>query len=202
VVFFFPIILKSLLALNSPVYAYLPTEGNVNFGYLLNTYKTQVAHANAIDTSQSMLGAGIVATGDLSDRASIEISIAHLTKIFYREAGGSHLSEKARLIEVGIGWRRWSFEHVNFGLKLGSGYPFGDYRVVHRDSGLDPGIGTTAREVSHYNGELSVQFEVWSKQRSSFFIDLYYSHGLSAKTGEDASHAGATLTYKSLVREK
>jgi hypothetical protein len=66
------------------IYAYVPTEGNVTAMFGPYFFKTDFKSAVTKAKSPYTTGLGLIANGDINDRAALEIAIFHMNKRFLR----------------------------------------------------------------------------------------------------------------------
>lgn len=183
-------------------YAYIPTEGNVTASYGLYLYKTNFNGSDELNPSPVLGDLGFLTNGDLTDKGSLEIALFHMNKIFYRNLDTLYLAEKSEMIHITLGYRRWLSEKFSAGLSFYSEYTIGDYQTLHSESNVHTQIDTSARDTVEYGVDLSVQQELWSKDKESVFADLRYSYSLSNKENEKGDVYSLFIAYRYIVHEK
>ena len=182
--------------------AYEPKEGNVSA--MLGSYAFQTAYTNGPDgiISPILVGFGVVAMGDVSDHGNLEISLFQMKKFYYRDDNGDFLAEQTQLFHISMGYRYWFNPYFSSALAFASAYPFGDPTVVSRRVAAGHNFETSARALTSYGLDLSVQSQVWANDVMSVILDARYSLSLTSKAGEHADHYGMLLALRYFVQEK
>lgn len=183
-------------------YAYIATEGNVTASYGLFLYKTNFTGSDQLPTSPVLGDLGFVTNGDITDKGSLEIALFHMNKMYYRNIDALYLAEKTELIHIMMGYRRWLSEKWSLGLGFYGAYSIGDYKILHSNSNVHEQIDTSARDTVEYGLDSSIQYELWSKNKESVFVDLRYSYSISNKENEKGDHYTLFLAYRHFIQEK
>ena len=79
-------------------------------------------------------------------------------------------------------------------------FSVGDYQTVFNDTAIGSGF-TSARDITEYGIDLSLQWEIWTKSSLVFVLDGRYFVSLSAKSGEDSNLYSLLLGLKYLIKE-
>jgi len=183
-------------------YAYIPAEGNVTASYGLFLYKTNFTGSDQVPTSPILGDLGFITNGDITGQGSLEIALFHMNKIYYRNINDLYLAEKAELIHITMGYRRWLSEKWSAGLGFYGAYTIGDYQILHSDSNVDQQIDTSARDTVEYGFDFSIQYELWAKNKETVFTDLRYSYSISNKENEKGDHYTLFVGYRHMIQEK
>lgn len=186
----------------SQVSAYSPKEGNVlgSIGFFAHRTNFWTSHTGA--RAPWTGGIALVANGDVSDAGQLEIGVFHMNKQYFRDIGAVYMGEETEEIHVTMGYRRWITPQFSVALSFSSAYSMGDVRELHNDFAPAPAIDTSARDSVEYGFDLSVQYELFSWQRSAIILDGIYSLSVTGKPGEKADHYGALIGYRYFIQEK
>lgn len=182
--------------------AYLPQEGNITA--TVGTWLTKT-HFNDPGTKAKppwLGGFGLIALGDINERGSLEIGLAHQNKIYFRERGGRYLSEGTELMNVTMGYRRWWNPYFSSALLFSSAYTMGNPRTVYSDFTPQDDVDTSARDTTEYAVEFSTQGDLKTWDNVALILDLRYALSLTNKPNEKADHYGFMLGLRYLVQEK
>lgn len=182
--------------------AYTPEEGNVTATFGPYWYQTNFKGLSGHATSPILGGVGLIANGDISDRGALEIAMFYMNKEYFRDQGVDFLAEQTQLIHITMGYRRWLSPYLSTSLAFFSAYGIGEPRVV--DSDIAPGheIDTSARDVTEYGMELSLQSEIWTQDKMAVVLDARYSYSLTAKSSEHSDHYGLFVGFRYFIQKK
>lgn len=183
-------------------FAYVPTEGHVTATFGPYVYKTKFIHPGSKVQVPALVGWTLMANGDFSDKESLEIALFHLRKRFYRESNSQFLGEESELISWTMGYRRWLTPYLSWGLGIFSSYTMGEPSVIYNDFEPQRPLQTSARDITEYGVDFSVQVELWSKDRLGAIADLRYSSSLTSRPGEQGDHYGAMIGIKYFIQGK
>ncbi|MBX3041008.1 MAG: hypothetical protein KF789_09915 [Bdellovibrionaceae bacterium] len=125
-----------------------------------------------------------------------------MNKIYFREQGGSYLSEGTELMNITMGYRRWWNPYLSFGLAFSSAYTMGNPRIVYSDFTPPDKVDTSARDTTEYSLEFSAQGDIKTWDNVALIMDIRYSLSLTNKPHEKADHYGFMLGLRYLVQEK
>lgn len=191
-----------LIISSSSVFAYVPSEGNVaaSFGPLV--YRTNFAGSGSEVKSPVMSDFGFVVDGDVNDRGSLEIAMFHMNKLYFRDLGGSFVTEQAELMQIEMGYRRWLNTQISTGVTFFSTYSIGDPKTIHNDFAPANVLDTSARDITEYGLDLSIQAEIWAKEKAAVTLDARYAASVTNRPNERGDHYGIFLAYRYLVQEK
>ncbi len=143
-----------------------------------------------------------MAVGDFSDKGSLEIGIFYMRKHFYRLLTPSLVGERAEIMHVTMGYRRWLASRLSASLAIYSSYSIGQAIQVYNDFSTGTDFDTSARDITEYGFDLAVQTELWQKPYWSVILDTRYSVSLTKKEHESSDHYGALIGLRYLVQEK
>lgn len=183
-------------------FAYTPKEGNISAVVGPFFSKTYFQEDRATDNN-FLNGFGVMAVGDFNDRASLEIAIFHMHKHYYRLLTPSLMGEKAELMHITMGYRRWIASRLSVSAAFFSSYSIGQASLVYND--FPPGseiVDTSARDITEYGFDLAVQTELWAEKDWSVVLDTRYSVSVTDKEHESGDHYGALIGIRYLVQEK
>lgn len=191
-----------LLSFTSTIFAYSPKEGNVTATLGSFFYKTQFEGSDTGAKSPYFGDLGLIVNGDINSKGSLEIAMFHMQKIFVREFAGNYISEKTELMHITMGYRRWLSSYFSASMALFSSYSIGDPQIIHNDFSSGNQIDTSARDITEYGLDFSLQAEVWQQEPFSAIIDTRYSFSVTNKPNERANHYGIFLGLKYFIQEK
>lgn len=196
------LLLATLLLLPLAAAAYVPEEGKITATLGPFIYRTDFKGSDSGATSPVLGDVGLIVNGDASKKGALEISMFHMNKIFFRDQGGLYQAEQTQVVHIGMGYRWWLSERWSSALTFYSAYSIGDPVVVHTDFAPGTEIDTSARDLTEYGFDLSVQAELWHNEKYALVLDARYSPTLTAKDSEHENHYGVLLGFKYVVQEK
>ena len=125
-----------------------------------------------------------------------------MTKSFLRESGPNVLFEEVDSVQISMGYRWWLSQRFSAGLTFFSSYPLSDYHTVY--SRINPGdfMDTSARDLTEYGFDFSLQTEIWGRDHWAVVLDTRYSLSVTNKEHEQGDHYGAMLAIRYMVQEK
>jgi hypothetical protein len=182
--------------------AYAPSEGNVSASLGALVYRTNFGGNGSSLQSPVMGDFGFIVNGDLNDHGSLEIAIFHMNKMYFRDLGGQFVSEQTEMIQVDMGYRRWLNSQLSTGVTFFSTYSIGDPKSIHNDFTPANVLDTSARDNTEYGLDLSIQAEIWAKEKTAVTLDARYALSVTSRPNERGDHYGIFLAYRYLVQEK
>lgn len=191
-----------LLLTASVAAAYEPQEGKISATLGPYLLRTDFRGSETGATSPYLGGLGLIVTGDVNDRGSLEIGLFGMNKVYFRERAGAYLAEQTMLTHVTMGYRRWLSSLFSASLSIYSAYSMGQIQQVHSDfvPGTEP--PTSAHDITEYGFDASFMTELWSREKASIVLDLRYSFSVTSKENEISNHTAALVGYRYLVQEK
>lgn len=182
--------------------AYVPSEGNVAASLGSLVYRTNFGGSGSQVQSPVMSDFGLVVNGDINNRGSLEIAMFHMNKLYFRDLGGSFVTEQAELVQIDMGYRRWINTQLSTGVTFFSTYSIGDPKTIHNDFAPANVLDTSARDITEYGLDLSIQAEIWAKEKAAVTLDARYAVSVTNRPNERGDHYGFFLAYRYLVQEK
>ena len=85
--------------------AYTPVDGKVTVLPGLFSYKTNYNRIISAEESPTLTNFGLLIGGDINDFSSLEISIFHMYKYYYRRQENFELIEKSQIMHISMGYR-------------------------------------------------------------------------------------------------
>jgi hypothetical protein len=194
-----PIILAIIFMFNFDLFAHSPEEGQiwVTTGPYFYQTKTSVPQPE----KAPYLGYGLIAEGDVDYNGGVEIALFYLDKLYFIEKGGDQVVEKIKRMFITTGYRHWFNRTFSFAGALFSSYSMGDPKIVVSPDTVD-GLKTSARNITEYGMDFSLQVEVWGNGVIAAVVDTRYSWSTTRNEGEDADVYGVTLAFKYLIPKK
>ncbi len=190
------------LTLSSRVFAYTPESGNVTATLGPFAYKTDFRGSDTGVTSPYLGGLGLLVTGDVNSKGSLEIAMFDLHKIYIRQQAGQFISEAKEIVHITMGYRWWLNPYLSTSLTFFSSYSLGDPVIVHSDFPVGGEIDTSARNTTLYGFDFAVQSELWSQDKFAVIADARYSLSITKKPNENSDHYGIFLGLRYLIQEK
>ncbi len=184
------------------IFAYTPSEGKVSGTIGPYLYKTNFAGSASGARSVYLGGVGLIADGDLGPNGGLEISLFHMNKVYFRHSNSLYIAEKTELVHIGMGYRYWMNPYFSTALSFYSAYSIGSPFLEHSDFAPGAEIDSSARDTTEYGFEISLQSEVWSRDRYSVVLDGRYAISVTSKQNEDANHYGILVGLKYMIQEK
>ncbi len=175
----------------SVAFAHAPSDGDIRATLGTFTYKTQMH-----DRSPFLLGPALLAEADIDHNGGLEIGMFYLRNSFSIQKQGLTYTERVKRMYITMGYRHWLAHWISAAAAFSSSYSMGDAEIVRDDFGAIPHIGTSARDVTEYGFDFSIQFEPWSEGRYAAIIDLRYDLSVTPKSGEESNHYGAFIGLK------
>ncbi len=184
-----------------PCLAYLPTEGNIHYLigpiFYKNLYKSNAGEPN-VPTRNDF---SFVVQGDVNSFGSLEISMSHANRDFYRKDDGQFLAEQLEVMKMGMGYRRWFHPSWNFGLILTTTYAMEDPNTIQRNPSNNL-LTTSASEISTFGFMGSLEFIPWTSGQNSVVIDIGFERNLTAKPGESRDFMQTMIAFRRFVQSK
>lgn len=191
-----------MLLLSLQTFAYTPSEGKISGTCGPFFYKTNFDGTSSGAKSPNLADFGLIAQGDINHHASLEVSIFHLNKVYFREQSGMTLAEQTELVHLTMGYRYWLGSYLSIALGFYSAYPMGEPKIRHNDYPAGFEIDTSARDPSENGAEFSIQSEVWSHGKIAVVIDARYAYSFTNKSSEHGDHYGGLIGIKYLIQER
>ncbi len=182
--------------------AYTVKEGNISASLGPFIYQTNYESGPGRPKSPLMGDMALLVQGDVNERSSLEISLFHMNKVFFRDHGGSFIEEQLELMQVGLGYRVWVNHYVSVAWALYSSYAMGDYKTVHYEQSPGNDIDTSARDITEYGMDFSLQAEVWSQDRLAVIMDARYGRSLTSKPNEHGDHYGMLVALRYFIQSR
>jgi hypothetical protein len=193
-----------LLFLTGKSYAYDPVEGQVTATLGPYYSRTNYAGFNSDINSSFKGGTGLIAVGDFNDHASLEISMFYIPQTFFREFEGYRIAEKTQIMHIGMGYRRWLSPYLSTSLAFYSSYSMGVIDTIYTDVPVGVDVDTSARDITEYGLDLSLQGDLWSSEHDKWAVVLEgrYSLSLTSKRGEKSDQYGGMIGLRYMVQEE
>lgn len=172
--------------------AYTPQRGNVHTILGPYIFKTNYDSEGA-DTAYNPDGLYWVILGDVSDRGSLEITTIFMNKMFYRRDSGYVIAERAQVVHVSAGYRRWINSYLSASMSLYTSYPLGDSEKVYNTFPVGQEVPTYAQENAETGLDFGLQGELWSRGRYALVLETRYSWALTKKHDEFSDQYAASL---------
>ena len=191
-----------ILALARTASAYNPEAGKVTVTLGPFLYKTDYSNPYSDVRSPWTGDIGLIANGDVNDTGSLEVTLFHMNKVYFRDQSGMIIAEEAQLVHLAMGYRYWLSHYFSTALDLYSDYTLGDSKIVHSDfpDGMAP--QTSAHNINSYGLELSLQGDLWSNDLYSVVLDGRYGHSITSKSHEHADQYMFLIGLKYLVQQR
>lgn len=182
--------------------AYVAKEGNISAIVGPFFSKTNFTESRAVD-NDLLNGMGVIAVGDFNDRAALEVGIFYMNKQYYRLLTPNLVAERAELMHVTMGYRRWLQSWLSGSLSFFSSYSIGQASVVYNDFPAGGEVAdTSARDITEYGVDIALQFELMQRQEWAVILDTRYSLSVTDKQHESGDHYGALIGIRYMVQEK
>jgi hypothetical protein len=196
------IIMTLLLIPGGNADAYMPDEGNVNAIIGPFFSKTDFSGSNTGAHSPVLQNGGLIAQGDVTSKGSVEIAIFYMNKYFIRELGGQYKTEETDLFHITMGYRHWFLESFSGSLAFFSSYTVLDVSTIHNDFPAGVDVDTSARDITEYGFDFSLQYEFWTHGRFGVVVDGRYSYSVTKKDSEYSNHFGALVGLRYLISKR
>ena len=183
-------------------FAYEPQEGNVTA--IIGPFVSRTDYQGPSKLAENPLfgGVGLMVQGDLHKSGALEIAMFHMQKTYFREENALNIAEKTELMHITMGYRHWISPLWSASLAFSSSYPMNQPKVIHTDFSTGQNIDTSARDTVDYGFDISIQTELWNRDRYSVISDVRYGLSVTDKQNEDGSHYGILIGLKYLIQEK
>ncbi len=191
-----------LLILSVQSFAYKPKEGNISAVLGPFVSRTNFKPIEQQPKAPYLGGGGLIVQGDLSDHSALEIAMFQIDKVFYRYENGDFASEQTELVHITLGYRKWFTPYLSASCAIFSSYTAGSVIEVDKRIAAGHELLTSARDITEYGLDFSIEAEVWSSGRYAAIIDARYSIDLTRKPNEKADHYGALIGIKYFIQEK
>ncbi len=182
-------------------WAHTPDEGKITFS--LGGYYYQPQWPSDVGVDPPVLrGAGLIAEGDLDKNGGIEIGFFHLSKVYLRTDGDDYLAERIQRMYITLGYRHWFERRFSGALAFFSSYSMGDPETYRSRQITGRVIETSARDITEYGFDFSVQWEFLYWNKVAFLLDGRYSLSVTSKTQEHSNFFGALILLKFEIQEE
>lgn len=189
-----------IILLFEPVFAYSPKQGNVSAMIGPFLHQTYFPKSDLFIDAPVMGSFGIVAEGDVNDHGGVEIGLFYLNKYYFREQSGQFISEKAKTMYITMGYRYWLLSRLSGALAFYSSYSMGDPTPVASQFSSGTAPTTSAKDITEYGFDLSLQWEWALYEKFSAVVDGRYSVSITSKPKENSDHYGVLLGIKYLIQ--
>lgn len=188
-----------LLFITNTGSAYIPVRGNVHA--VLGSYFFQTNYGGEQHmTAPNRDGIAVLVWGDVSDHGSLEMSMFHMSKTYYRRDREMLIIEKVPTVHVSIGYRYWWKPDVSLSLGLFTSYPLEDTEKIFSNFPPAEEITTTARENSQTGLDMAVDKEVWADGRYAVTLGARYSWALTKLHDEFSDQYGVMLGLRYFIQ--
>ncbi len=184
---------------NLECFAHSPEEGQI--WATTGPYFYQTKTSTSQPEKAPYIGYGLIAEGDVDYNGGVEIAIFYMDKLYFIEKGGDQLVEQIKRMFITTGYRHWINRTFSFAGALFSSYSMGDAKVVV-PSDTEEGIMTSARDITEYGVDFSLQTEIWGNDEMAAVIDTRYSWSTTRNQREDADVYGVAFAFKYLIPKK
>lgn len=183
-------------------FAYEPQEGNVTA--IVGPFVSRTDYQGPSESAANPIfgNVGLLIQGDINSTGALEIAMFHMQKTYFREDTSKTIAEKTELMHITMGYRHWVSSIWSISLSFSSSYPMNEPRVIHTDFATGQNIDTSARDTVDYGFDISIQTELWNRERYSVISDVRYGLSVTDKQNEDGSHYGILIGLKYLIQEK
>ncbi|MBO9667888.1 MAG: hypothetical protein J7501_13885 [Bdellovibrio sp.] len=171
---------------------YVPQRGNVTFTLGPYVYRTNYDGILS-ENNPWESGISLVANGDVSDHGALEIAAIYMYKNYFREESGKAIAERAQLMHITVGYRRYWAPSFSTSLALYTSYPMGDTTTVHNDFTAADQMQTSGRSGSESGLDLALQGELWNSGRYAIWLETRYSYAIIEKSHEYSDQYGAMI---------
>ncbi len=145
-------------------------------------------------------GFGLLVTGDLHEKAALELSIFHFYKTFFREIENRTLAERTGFLHITMGYRRYLSEKWSTSLSFTSSYTMEKLRTIYSSYLPTDARPTSAGDITEYGYDLALQYEIWSRLEEALVLDSRYHISVTNKVKEYGNHYGFYLAYRRLIK--
>jgi hypothetical protein len=183
-------------------YSYDPKNGNVTATIAPFVYKTPFSDTSSGAKSNYKGDLALILNGDLSLKSSLEISILHMNKQYFREEGPLAILEEVQAMHIAMGYRRWLHPYLSGALAFYSAYPMDDKKTVHNDFAPGAELQTSAGDKTEYGLDFSVQTELWGNETMSVIADARYAFSITNQSQEKGDHYAFMIGIKFLAQQK
>lgn len=190
-----------LLFFNLNCFAYEPEEGKVTATLGPFYSRTNYGGGNSGSNVAFLGGAGVVAVGDINKNGSLEVGMFYSPRVFFREHTDLLIAEKTQAMHISMGYRRWINSYFSTSLSFYSSYSMGDPVVIYSDFTSGTEIDTSARDVTEYGLDGSMQADLITYDKVTLIFSGRYSLSLTSKDNERADQFGFFLGLRFLVQE-
>lgn len=187
-----------LLELQSP--AYEPKEGQVNAYWGPFVYRTDFSSRKVQQDERFNGGAGLLVTGDINEKGAIEIAMFQMFKTYFRQYQNRWVGERAHLLHISMGYRRWVNAWLSTSLTFYSSYSMGQKRNVLNQLLPTDVLPTSATDTTEYGFDLAVQGELWGDKKRGIVLEGRYALSMTNKTHEYGNHYGIFLAYRQIMK--
>lgn len=192
-----------LLIVTPPSWAHQPEKGHFWLTGGPNAYQANFPSVPGYGVPPLMGGAGIMLEGDLDHHGGPEIGIFYKLNHYHRRDNLNHVVERVKRIYITMGYRHWVNSRFSGAAAVYSAYSIGDYTTLHHDyTNSRAVVNTSARDITEYGMDFSLQYEVYQSEFFTVLLDARYALNLTDKEHEDADEYGLLIGVKTPVSTK
>lgn len=188
------------MAIGFTAEAHQPVDGTIHAGLGVFSYMTQQLDHGF--HSPLMSGPGLVVDGDLNKHGGLEVSMFYMRSVYSLRRDGYSVTEQAKRIQIGMGYRHWFTRKNGLALAFTSQYSMGDAAILSNSFPTTNPPATSARDITEYGFEASFQHEPITYKKFSLVLDARYNYSVTAKKREDANHYGLLVMLKYFVQSR
>ena len=176
-------------------------EGNIHYLigpiFYKNMYKPNSGDPNVPDRNDF----SFVVQGDVNSFGSLEISMSHINRDFYRNDDGQFAAEQLESMKMGMGYRRWIHSKWNFGLILTTTYAMEEPNIIQKNPSGNT-LATSASQVSTFGFLGSIEYIPWENGQNSVVLDVSFERNLTSKPGESRDFMQTMIGFRRFVQSK
>ncbi len=181
-------------------WAYQAQSGQVNAFFGPFFHKTDYENSKIFYDDRWSGGFGLMVTGDLHEKAALELSIFHFYKTFFREFENRLLVERTGFLHVTMGYRRYLTDKWSSSISFTSSYTMEKLRQIYSTHLPTDNRPTSANDITEYGFDLALQHELWSRLEEAVVLDGRYHISVTNKMNERGNHYGLFLAYRRLIK--
>ena len=137
--------------------------------------------------SPTFWGLGLIGEMDLSSNGGLEVALMYNENQYAVISGTSeYLVERAHRLSIPLGYRHWFSKSFSLAISFYSAYRIGAWSQLYRSPALSANINTSARDVTEFGFDFSLQADIWHSKDYTVFLDSRFLSPSTDKFGENS----------------
>lgn len=138
-------------------------------------------------SSPTFWGLGIIGEMDLSTNGGLEVALMYNENQYAVLSNNTeYLVERAHRLSIPLGYRHWFTKNFSLAISFYSAYRIGAWSQLYKSSALPSNINTSARDITEFGFDFSLQADLWQSKDYIVFLDSRFLSPSTDKFGENS----------------